>query len=270
MLIYTNIELLFLVFVERYNYRNTLTPKYSLRYFTKLYRNTDCGIAVNTKFYISKMDIKTKVITVTGIKGGIGKSTTAFHIAAYISRFGKTLLLDCDDKNRTSVEWYKRGLANDIEFGFEVADERSGKLKVIGKDFIVIDTPANLANDDFEELSQECDLMILPVYPDANSIDSLGKILGKIKDDAAFRGLISMEPALPNRDGEEVQKMLRDNGVPVFDVRVKRSVALARAAKIGCTVRDLPKDDKSAQALWLNFEELGKEVMKILRKGDRK
>lgn len=43
------------------------------------------------------------ILTVTGYKGGIGKSTTAFHIATYFSDIGKTVLVD-GDPNRTAVK----------------------------------------------------------------------------------------------------------------------------------------------------------------------
>ncbi len=49
-----------------------------------------------------------KLITVTGYKGGCGKSTTAIHLAAYFSDRGKTLLID-SDQNRTAVAWAKLG-----------------------------------------------------------------------------------------------------------------------------------------------------------------
>ena len=49
-----------------------------------------------------------KLITVTGYKGGCGKSTTAIHLATYFSDRGKTLLID-SDQNRTAVAWAKLG-----------------------------------------------------------------------------------------------------------------------------------------------------------------
>ncbi|WP_339389353.1 ParA family protein [Picosynechococcus sp. OG1] len=49
-----------------------------------------------------------QIITVTGYKGGVGKSTSAIHIAAYLARNQKTILID-GDPNRTALNWSQRG-----------------------------------------------------------------------------------------------------------------------------------------------------------------
>ena len=37
-----------------------------------------------------------KIVTVTGYKGGVAKSTTAIHVATFFSEQGKTILVDGD------------------------------------------------------------------------------------------------------------------------------------------------------------------------------
>jgi chromosome partitioning protein len=79
-----------------------------------------------------------KIITVTGYKGGIGKSTTAFHLAAYFSDLGKTVLID-GDPNRTALKWSGRSADG---LPFTVADERQAMKIIPGMDYVIIDTPA--------------------------------------------------------------------------------------------------------------------------------
>ncbi len=96
-----------------------------------------------------------QIITVTGYKGGVGKSTTAIHIATYFSDVGKTILVD-GDPNRTAVNWSERG-----NLPFIVADERQAMKLISGSDFVIIDTPARPNSDDLKELAKGCDLLIL-------------------------------------------------------------------------------------------------------------
>ena len=48
------------------------------------------------------------IITVASYKGGVGKTTTAVHIATYLGKLSPTLLVD-GDPNRSASGWAKRG-----------------------------------------------------------------------------------------------------------------------------------------------------------------
>ena len=96
-----------------------------------------------------------KLITVTGYKGGCGKSTTAIHIATYFSDRGQTLLID-SDQNRTAVAWAKSG-----KLPFDVKDEKSAIKSIAGNDYIIVDTPARPESNDLKELASNGDLLVI-------------------------------------------------------------------------------------------------------------
>ena len=76
------------------------------------------------------------IITIAAFKGGVGKSTTALHIASYLQTKAATLLVD-GDANRSALGWAKRG-----DFPFKVVDEMQAVKFARKFDHIIIDTPA--------------------------------------------------------------------------------------------------------------------------------
>lgn len=101
------------------------------------------------------------IITVASFKGGVGKTTTSFHVAAFLNEQAKTLLVD-GDPNRSVLGWATRG-----QLPFKVVDERSLAMYARQYDHIVIDTEARPEYEDMKALVDGCDLLILPTTPDA-------------------------------------------------------------------------------------------------------
>lgn len=204
-----------------------------------------------------------KILTVTGYKGGVGKSTTAVHLAAYFSELGKTVLVD-GDPNRTALKWSERGAARPFgnSLPFTVADERQAMRLVAGADFLVIDTPARPETDDLKELSKGCDLLILPTAPDVLGLEPMletARALGK----ANYRALLTIVPPYPSKEGETMQADLRAAAIPVFDSMIRRTTGYPKAALAGRSIRDL--DDARAKAAWTDYKNLGGEIVEILK-----
>jgi len=198
------------------------------------------------------------IITVTGYKGGVGKSTTAFHLAAYFADKGKTILID-GDANRTALKWAGR---NQGGLPFVVADQRQSMKLVSGSDYIIIDTPARPDSDDLKELSKGCDLLILPTLPDVLSLEPMLETVHALGG-AKYRALITAFPALPNKDGETMREELKEGEVPVFDAMIRRTVGFAKAALMGVAIKDHP--NPRYREAWDDYEALGKEIGGIIK-----
>jgi chromosome partitioning protein len=196
------------------------------------------------------------ILTVTGYKGGVGKSTTAIHLATYFSDIGDTVLVD-GDPNRTATTWAQRGA-----LPFTVADERQAVRLVSGRDFVVIDTPARPNSDDLKELAKGCDLLILPTAPDVVSLQPMletARDLGK----ATYRALLTIVPPYPSREGELMQQDLRKGGVPIFKTMIRRTVGFPKAALAGKPIRDI--DDARARTAWEDYKALGNEIRRLMK-----
>lgn len=199
-----------------------------------------------------------RIITVTGYKGGIGKSTTAFHLAAYFSDFGKTVLID-GDPNRTALKWASRSAE---ALPFTVADERQAMKIIPGMDYVIIDTPARPRSDDLKELAKGCDLLILPTSPDVVSLEPMLETARDVGE-AKFRAMITIVPPHPSKEGELMRDDLEEGGIPVFKAMVRRTVGFAKAAMTGRPIRDL--EDARARAAWEDYRSLGEEIRELLR-----
>ena len=194
-----------------------------------------------------------KIITVTGYKGGVAKSTTAIHLAAFFHDLGQTILVD-GDPNRTALSRAKKG-----KLPFEVADQMQAMRLVKSAEYVIIDTPARPDSEDLQDLAKGCDLLILPTTPD---VDSFQPMLQTAKDigNALYRVLLTIVPPYPSKEGEVMRQDLEQTGMPVFKQMIRRTSGFPKAAYEGVCVRDVPR----MKAAWNDYKSVGKEIMEIL------
>lgn len=194
------------------------------------------------------------IITVASFKGGVGKTTSAVHLAAYLSEKAPTLLID-GDPNRSASGWSRRG-----ELPFKVVDERQAARYVGKHEHIVIDTQARPSREDLEALADGCDLLILPSTPDALALDALLMTVDALRElgSESFRVLLTMIPPKPSRDGEDARATLREAGLPVFETMIRRLVAFQKAALAGVVVSGA--HDPRAVAGWSLYQSVAAEI----------
>lgn len=127
-------------------------------------------------------------------KGGVGKSTSAVHIAAYLARSAKTLLVD-GDPNRSVTRWAAEG-----RLPFTVVSEAQATMHARNYEHIVIDTKARPDPDDLREIATGCHLLVLPCTPDPLSVDALLATVKELKGlgSERFRVLLTIVPPRPN------------------------------------------------------------------------
>lgn len=197
------------------------------------------------------------IITVASFKGGVGKTTSAVHIAALLEEKAPTLLID-GDPNRSASGWARRGA-----LPFKVVDERQAARYVGQHEHIVIDTQARPSRDDLEALVDGCDLLVLPSTPDALALDALLMTVDVLRglNSQQFRILLTMIPPKPSRDGEEAQNTLREADLPVFNTMIRRLVAFQKAALTGVIVAGA--SDARAGVGWLNYQNVAAEMFQM-------
>jgi chromosome partitioning protein len=193
------------------------------------------------------------IITVASHKGGVGKTTTAVHLAGFLQDRAPTLLID-GDPNRSATGWAKRG-----QLPFRVIDERQAAKFARDYQHVVIDTEARPEEEDLKSLADGCDLLIIPSCPDALSLDALMQTieaLGKIG--GRFKVLLTIIPPKPSKDGEEARATLTDCGLPLFSGSIRRLAAFQKAALAGVLISAV--DDPRAHLGWEDYRGVGEEA----------
>ncbi len=147
------------------------------------------------------------IVTVTSYKGGVGKTTTSIHLAAYLQRLAPTLLVD-GDGIRSATKWSLRGTGHGLPFKVIPAAQMAKHLR--DYEHVVIDTEGNPSDEDFRELAEGCDLMVIPAEPETVATDGLIHTLEKLQalKVERYKVLLTKVPPPPRTEGKQLREML--------------------------------------------------------------
>lgn len=202
------------------------------------------------------------IITVASYKGGVGKTTTAIHLAAFLQKKAPTLLID-GDIIRASTQWMQRSEGKGLPF--KVVDETQGikAAREYINGHVVIDTEANPSRVDFKAVAEGCDLLVIPTIAETTATDGLIYTLKALRDigSARYKILINKTRPKPNRDAEKLRAELHENGIDaVFSTDIPNLIAFDKASARGVAVCDV-KDDDNASRAWAAYQAAGKEIL---------
>lgn len=129
------------------------------------------------------------IIAIANNKGGVGKSTLAVHLAAWLSRKGRSVVLaDCDTQ-QSSSEW-----ANELHDGIRTvtlrdADAILNELPALKEEaeFVIADGPGS-NTETSRALLLRADLAVLPCKASMLEVRALAKVTEVLRQAQDIRG----------------------------------------------------------------------------------
>ena len=167
-------------------------------------------------------------VAVANLKGGTGKTISAFFLAAALARYGKTLLVDCDPQG-SALSWAEGAEDDGGHLAFSVMGlpvrDVHRKLKGFEGDYthVVLDTPPGEMAITRSALLA-ADTALVPVPPTAIDLDRVMPTLELVAEveplnDLSFQVLLTRVRRI-SREGRDARLVMEEMGLPVMATEV--------------------------------------------------
>ena len=215
------------------------------------------------------------IVVVANSKGGVGKSTLAVHLAAWLFEQGHSVILADCDAQRSSSEWLKEAQPKVRAVRLSSPDEIVNQLPILGKevDFVVADGPGSTFETS-RALLLRADLALVPCKASMLEVRALAQATEVIRQAQDIRKGVPKALIILSMVGKnylltkDMKNAARDLELPVADSAMTLRQIYADAPGQATLVWKMGPRGKEAA---LEIEKLFKELFqgKLKPKGPK-
>lgn len=212
------------------------------------------------------------IISVTSLKGGVGKSTIAQNLAVCFAHNGYKVCLIDTDENQSSLQW--SGLRSEEQpqipvFGLPDGKTLTKNIKPLNEDYeiVIIDGTPSLS-----QLTSKIillgDIVLTPILPGGLDVWATEKFIGRYDDAQTLKGEeIPAYFVLNQYDknqilDKEVREILTQWTITPLESTLKSRVAYREAVIQGLGVFEY-KDKKAKEEIVLLYNELKNVIAQL-------
>jgi len=201
------------------------------------------------------------VLTIAGLKGGVGKTSTATALACHWSASRRVLLVDADP-NGSALRWHGR---SDGGPGFDcVPLAKAPQAMARPWDLVLMDT-AGGSRDEQRTYAEGSDFVLAPCQVAAGAIEQVAELGGLLlQTGARFAVLLTMVDERRRQDAEKARAVLEGFGLPVLRSQISALSCWPKSEAAGVAVRDARTDsgrpDPGAARAWQQVSDLAAEI----------
>ena len=171
-------------------------------------------------------------ITVFGQKGGVAKTCSSVHIAAFWSQQHKHVVLVDADRNRSATAYGARGLLPCPVVPIEAAAKATRSAEIV-----VTDGQASSNEEEIKNLVEGADFILLPTTTQSRSIEltvEMSQMLRQYK--VPYAALIVKVDARKGAAAEQATELLQGFDIKVLAAQIPLLSAFEQAETEGVTV----------------------------------
>ena len=197
-------------------------------------------------------------------KGGVGKTTLAVHLAAFLAQSGRVLLIACDPQG-SALSWAAQRGDKAPPFMVIRYDKPTLHRDIArlaeGYAHVVIDGPPRVSDLATSAIGAS-DVVLTPVQPSPYDVWATDEIVKLVKQVQAYKASVQHFMVINRRIGNtaigrDVRDALAGFDVPVLEATVTQRVVFAECAAQGLSVFEVDPDGQAAREI----EAMGKELL---------